>query len=173
MEPICLLSQASYPASGREELVAYVLLGGVVGYGIWRLFGGWSREPVGTDPWPPEVDEAISRDDAQPLCPACLEPQVGRVNFCVRCGTAVGEFVNLMPFERIFSEGHVLRLGTSGEFQRNWKTIGGYVVVALATYGFLAPIYWVQLIRNLCRQRPAKSSETDHQPDSADPVLPG
>jgi hypothetical protein len=51
--------------------------------------------------------------------------------------------------------GEVLREGTSGQIRKSWLTTTGLVLLAFAQYTVLAPIYWVQLFRNISRLKRA------------------
>ena len=127
--------------------------------GLWQLIV-WVREaPVKPDPWDAEVEQKLSDPETAEVCPHCSTPQPPTAWFCQRCGKAVGPYNNLMPFVNVFSEGEVLRNGTAGQFRNRPLIITGYLLISLATYSFLAPIFWFFLLSNL--KRP---------PDKRDPV---
>lgn len=144
---------ASAHSGDREQWVAYVVLAGIVGYGLWRgLPRLWSR-PATPDPWSPEDAARIESDEAEPLCPACLDPQPMHVHFCSKCGTPIGAYVGYLPFERILAEGHLLRIGTNETMRPSWIHAVGLGFWALGIFGVLAPLYWILLARNVARLR--------------------
>ncbi len=115
---------------------------------FWRFFL-WIREaPVTPDPWDVETQQKISEPDAQEICPHCSTPQPPDVWFCAHCGRAVGPYNNLMPYLQVFSEGEVLRNGTSGQFRKRPLILIGYLLITASTFAFLAPIYWLSLFLN-------------------------
>ena len=127
---------------------------GLCCYGIWvlmrRLFAG----PRSPDPWDEAVAAEIEEKDATPLCHRCLTPHGTLANFCPECGATVGKYTNWLPYPYIFSVGHTLRIGTSGEFKRSPLTVIGFFVFSLLEYTVFAPIYWVMFLLNLRKARP-------------------
>src|SRR5688500_13857475 len=77
---------------------------------VWQWFRGGARTP---DPWSDGINAELETSDAPPLCHRCLTPHSAVTHFCPECGASVGDCNNLMPFERLFSEGEVFRNGTS------------------------------------------------------------
>jgi hypothetical protein len=71
------------------------------------------------------------------------------VDFCSACGAAVGRYTNWLPYPYLFSVGHVLRIGTSGDFKQSALTITGFLFLGLVEYTVFAPIYWFMLARGI------------------------
>jgi len=61
----------------------------------------------------------------------------------------VGECTNLMPFDYVYSVGHTLRIGTSGEYRRSPLIIVGFVLFSIAEYSVFAPFYLFQFLKKL------------------------
>ncbi len=119
--------------------------------GLWQLIV-WVREaPVKPDPWDAEVEQKLSEPEAVEICPHCLTEQPPTAWFCSHCGKAVGPYNNLMPFLNVFSEGEVLRNGTSGRFRNRPLVLIGYFLITLGINPFFAPVYWFFLLTNLKR----------------------
>ena len=115
---------------------------------FWR-FLVWIRDaPVTPDPWDAETEEKISEPDAQEVCPHCSTPQPTDAWFCQGCGRAVGPYNNLMPYLQVFSEGEVLRNGTSGWFRKRPFILFGYFLISAGMFPLLAPIYLLSLVLN-------------------------
>jgi hypothetical protein len=70
-------------------------------------------------------------------------------HFCPKCGAAVGDYNNLLPFEQIFSEGEVLRYGTNLNASRRPLVVVGYVLLSFAAYSIFAPVYLYFFFRKL------------------------
>ena len=135
--------------------------------GLWRLIV-WVREaPVKPDPWDAEVEQKLSDPETAEVCPYCLTPQPFTAWFCGHCGKAVGPYNNLMPFLNVFSEGEVLRNGTTGRFRNRPLVLIGYVLITLGINPFFAPIYWFFLLSNL--KRPSDKRETVQEPTQSEP----
>ena len=77
----------------------------------------WWQQPPPPDPWSEELNAAVMKIDAVPVCHHCLEPQPPVGWFCPRCGTAVGPYNNLLPYVCIFSNLEVLLSGLSPNAQ--------------------------------------------------------
>jgi hypothetical protein len=119
--------------------------------GLWGLIV-WVREaPATPDPWDAEVEQKLSEPEATEVCPHCLTEQPPTAWFCKHCGKAVGPYNNLMPFLNVFSEGEVLRNGTTGQFRNRPLILIGYMLITLGINPFFAPIYWFFLLSNLKR----------------------
>ena len=119
--------------------------------GLWQLIV-WVREaPIKPDPWDAEVEQKLSEPEAVEICPHCLTEQPPTAWFCSHCGKAVGPYNNLMPFLNVFSEGEVLRNGTSGRFRNRPLVLIGYFLITLGINPFFAPVYWFFLLTNLKR----------------------
>lgn len=98
------------------------------------------------DPWPADVDEAVRRRDATPLCLHCLAPQPGHRWFCAHCGFPVGDQVMWMEYLPIFAVGEVLRRGVMGPPERHLPRTLGFLVYSGAQYGPFAPLYWYWMV---------------------------
>jgi hypothetical protein len=119
--------------------------------GLWQLIV-WVREaPVKPDPWDAEVEQKLSEPEAVEICPHCLTEQPPTAWFCSHCGKAVGPYNNLMPFLNVFSEGEVLRNGTTDRFRNRPLVLIGYFLITLGINPFFAPVYWFFLLTNLKR----------------------
>lgn len=123
----------------------------------------WRAQPT-PDPWDETIAAELEKPEATPLCHHCLHPHSDTTDFCSDCGTPVGQYVNWLPFPQLFSIGHVLRTGTSGEFKRTPLTILGFMLFSLAEYMLFAPIYWIIFLRKLSNQQLPKSSSPDSAP---------
>jgi hypothetical protein len=119
----------------------------------WFLCG-----PSKPDPWDEQTASDLREGNGSPLCHRCLNPHDPLLNFCPDCGAPVGKYTNLLPFLYPFSVGHTMRIGTSGTFKRSPLIIIGFVVASLAYVAFIAPFYWLRLLRNIFNQTPADSS---------------
>src|SRR5512138_2850328 len=96
--------------------VVLVLVGVVaVARFLHWLFSG----PVRADPWDELVAIQIASPESTPVCHRCFAECEESLHFCPRCGAAVGDFNNLLPYERLFSIGEVLRNGTSRQMDRS------------------------------------------------------
>ena len=83
-----------------------------LGYAAAYSFFKWlSAAPRTTDPWGPEVEEAVQRDEAVALCPHCLTLQAHNGWFCPGCGSVSGQYGNYLPSVYIFSIGEAVRAG--------------------------------------------------------------
>ena len=122
----------------------------------------WVREaPVKPDPWDAEVELKLSEPETTEVCPHSSTPQPPTAWFCRHCGKAVGPYNNLMPFVNVFSEGEVLRNGTSGRFRNRPFILIGYLLISLGINPFIAPIYWFFLLSN--RNRPPDGGESTEE----------
>ena len=122
---------------------------------LWRLFRWLFSGPPQPDPWSEEVAAEIAKDDAVPLCHRCLAPHDSQVDFCPDCGAAVGPYTNLLPYPYLFSIGHTLRIGTSGDFRRSPLTIVGFFCLGIVEYALFAPVYWFMLLKGLSAHGPS------------------
>lgn len=118
-----------------------------------RVFLEWLRRPATvSDPW----DGLLPVDwenDAQPVCHHCFQPAPETAWFCPHCGAAEGALNNWMVYVHVFSIGEVLRTGTTGAFRLTRLNILAFVLFSLLQYSVFAPIYWIQLARNVLRLR--------------------
>ena len=129
---------------------------------FWRLIV-WVRDaPATPDPWDAEVEQKLHEPEAQEVCHHCFEPQPSNAWFCARCGSAVGPYNNWMPYVQIFSEGEVLRNGTSGRFRNRPLILAGYLLISLGMFPLFAPIYLISLLLNL--KRPVNGQEPAEEP---------
>ena len=136
--------------------------------GCWAFIRWVSKGPSTPEPWDDQVAAEIAKDETPPLCHRCLTPHHPLANFCPDCGAPVGTYTNWLPYPYLFSIGHALRTGTSGNFKRSPLTIIGFFVFSLAEYAFFAPLYWFMFLRNLFRQRQSDPPSERQPPASAD-----
>jgi hypothetical protein len=66
-----------------------------------------------------------------------------------------------MPFVNVFSEGEVLRNGTTDRFRNRPLVLIGYLLITLGINPFIAPIYWFFLLSNLKRPPAERESAED------------
>jgi hypothetical protein len=159
-----LTTQAFHGVQSPESITAIWALLGLGACGIW-LFIRWLKDgPVTPDPWDHDVTEALQEEEASPLCHRCLLPHNDRANFCATCGAPVGAYTNWLPYPYLFSIGHTMRIGTSGEFRRSPLTITGFFLLGLAEYAIFAPVYWFVFIRRLCRPLPPGMQDAESAP---------
>jgi len=138
----------------------HLLIAAVVIYFVTKQLLGWIRQaPIKSDPWSPEVEEALHQADAVPLCHKCFTPQPPGSWFCQQCGSAVGPYNNWMPYVYVFSQGEVFRNGVTEKIRINALTVTGYLLFSLSSYIVFAPIYWFYLFRNLKRIRAEETME--------------
>jgi hypothetical protein len=139
---------------GERALFGYVLVGiaviALIALIRW-LFSG-SRK---ADPWDEQINASIDSPESEPTCHRCFHEHSELVHFCPHCGAAVGVCNNLLPFEYLFSEGEVLRNGTTLKTRRSVPVLGGYLLFSLAVYSIFAPVYWFFLFRNVFAPEPA------------------
>ena len=148
------------PAEGAFAL-ALVMAG--AGYMFIRWLRSGGRKP---DPWEvAPVEQSPADETESPICLHCLTPHADTAHFCPRCGYAVGAYNNYLPFECLFSEGEALRSGTSGAVRMTPLTTTGYVLLSLATFYFLAPIYWVAMFLKIGRGTKADTATAQAPPE--------
>jgi hypothetical protein len=147
-----LFAEVGIDSSEGRLLILVVTF--VLAVAVFRLLRWLAQPPSQPEPWDDQVAQAIDREDATPICPRCLEPYDRSADFCLDCGAPVGAYTNWLPFPYIFSMGHLLRTGTSGEFKRTPLTVLGFFLLGIAEYACFAPAYWFMFLRNLGRQRP-------------------
>lgn len=154
-----ILGQIGPGANSPEMQFGVWAAGGLCAYGIWtlarRLFGG----PKSPDPWDETVAAEIECESATPLCHRCLTPHHPSANFCPDCGATVGEFTNWLPYPYLFSIGHTLRIGTSGEFKRSRLTVMGFLLFSVVEYALFAPVYWILFLARLPKTRQQQSAD--------------
>ena len=127
---------------------------GIIGVGCaaFYAFGKWLlTAPRTPDPWGPEVEEALQKEEAVAVCPHCLTPQAHNGWFCPECGSVSGQYGNYLPSVYIFSIGEAARAGV--EHPNRWRRFvtAGYVLIALGFFSVLAPVYCLFLFINLSR----------------------
>ena len=144
-----LLGQSSYLTVDPATRVGLLAIAVLLCFGLWMLIRWLFSGPPQPDPWSEEVAAEIAKDDAVPLCHRCLAPHDSQVDFCPDCGAAVGPYTNLLPYPYLFSIGHTLRIGTSGDFRRSPLTIVGFFCLGIAEYALFAPFYWFMLLKGL------------------------
>ena len=120
--------------------------------GVFHLVRWFLGGPSQPEPWGEEVTTELASDECTPLCHECLTPHQEGADFCPACGAPVGAYTNFLPFPYLFSVGHVLRIGTSGNFKRSSLNVVGFFLFAFVEYAIFAPVYWVMLLKNLFRQ---------------------
>jgi hypothetical protein len=108
----------------------------VLAVAVFFRFLLWIRDaPVTPDPWDAAVEQKLSEPETSEVCPHCSTPQPPDAWFCEGCGRAVGPYNNVMPFLQVFSEGEVLRNGTTDRMRKGLLIPIGYFLMSL---GFLA-----------------------------------
>lgn len=132
--------------------VAILVLVVLAAAGVVGLIGWVRRAAVAPEPWDANVTAELAREDAVPLCHRCLTPHHPMAYFCPECGAPVGAYTNCMPFLYLFSIGHTLRIGTSGEFRRSPLTVAFFFLLGLAQYTLFVPVYWIVLLRGLTKR---------------------
>ncbi|MDD5706230.1 MAG: hypothetical protein PHR35_09910 [Kiritimatiellae bacterium] len=136
---------------------------------ISRLRAWWCSLAT-PNPWPEEVDAEVRAPDAIPVCHHCMTPCDDPVWFCPACGAAVGPYNNLMPYIYVFSIGESLRSGVGPEAHFTPFRTVAYVVLGLAEYGVLAPLYFIRLYRNYRKLNGAPTDGSNNE--SPDPDRP-
>jgi hypothetical protein len=131
---------------------AFLIIGiVVVGCGVFLLIEWIRQTAIQPEPWGLDVDEAIHREDAVPVCHHCFAPQPAGTHFCPECGKASDPCTNLLPFDYLFSVGELVRTGATGNFRVTPFSVIGYVLLSMVEYAIFAPIYWFFLLRNVSR----------------------
>jgi len=120
--------------------------------------------PMKPDPWDETISAQMESIGAAPLCHRCLTPHLHHEHFCPTCGSAVGDYNNMLPFEQLFSEGEVFRNGTTRPVRPTFLVVTGYLLVSAAAYMAFAPVYWFFLLRNLIRQPAVSPGDGDSSP---------
>lgn len=140
-----------------------IIIGAAI-LGVVKLFWSIRNARVTPDPWTEEIERSVHQPEAVSLCHRCFIPQSNKDWFCPNCGTAVGTYNNLMPYVYLFSQGEVLRAGTTDRIRPGFITIVGYLLVSLQGYVFFAPIFWYFLVKNFRR----KTAVADHNQPNDD-----
>jgi len=145
--------------SDPDMLIAWLAVGGMATFFAWR-FLVWVREaPVTPDPWNVETEKKLSEEEIQQACHHCSTPQKAGAWFCPHCGSAVGQYNNLMPYVNIFSEGEVYRNGLNQRFRNRPLIVTGFVLMTFMN-PLLIPMLGVLLYRNLRDAEPQKTDRT-------------
>lgn len=144
--------------SEPDRLVVILAIAALLGLAVWRGVKWILAIKPTPDPWDETTAAQLQQDEAAPLCHHCLAPQDASTDFCRECGTPVGPYTNWLPFPQLFSIGHVLRTGTSGDFKRTPLTILGFLIFSFEQYLLFAPIYWIVFLRRILGQRPQAPS---------------
>jgi hypothetical protein len=148
-----------FVASDPDLFVAQIAICGLVLAGFWRLIVWVRNAPVRPDPWDAEFEQKMEDPDMPQTCHHCSTPQAPGAWFCEYCGSAVGDYNNLMPYVHVFSEGEVFTNGTSGQFRNRPVILAGYFLISIGMFSFFAPVYWFSILLNLKRpDRPQKSA---------------
>lgn len=146
-------TQLSHGDNDPDLLVGILAVAGLLGCGIWALMKHVLTGPAQPDPWDKNIAAEIGKEEATPLCHRCLTAHDSSTDFCPACGAAVGQYTNWLPYPYLFSVGHALRIGTSGEFRRSPLTVLGFLLFSLTEYTLFAPVYWILMLRNLGKHR--------------------
>jgi len=103
--------------------------------------------PGRPDPWPKEIDIAVRKPDAVPLCINCLYPQAAHRWFCPHCAHPSGDCVMFMPYLQIFCVSSIFRAGVLGPPDRRFGANFFLFLYSLTQYSFFAPLYWFWMLR--------------------------
>jgi len=117
------------------------------GRALLRSLRRWWRTVGGPDPWDDDTDHAVREADSVPVCRHCLTPCSDPVWFCPACGRSFGPYNNTMPFLYIFSIGEAMRAGVNRQTRWTPFTRLGFILLGLAEYVLLAPVYFYRMYR--------------------------
>lgn len=151
--------------SNRDVTVIAIAIVIVVAFAIYRLVQHVRRVVPTPDPWGKEVEISIEAEDATPVCHRCFTGHDPNTWFCPKCGTAVGDYNNILPWVQVFSEGEVLRNSLFDRLRVGALTVAGFFLFTLALamltgIGFLLlPFVWVMFAKNIRRSRLAEAEE--------------
>jgi hypothetical protein len=154
---LCQIGFATNSTADKVTLLSMIFCGAFV----WLFIRMVRRMPSQPDPWSQEVASSLENEDAVPLCTHCLAQHEHDKEFCAQCGGPVGAYTNLMPFEYLFSVGHLFRIGTQGNYKRSRILIFGFILLSAAEYAVFAPAYWIMLCKNISRQRRTAALDAD------------
>ncbi len=141
-------------ALSGEHTVALLAILVICAWEVYRLAAWVMAAPRTADPWGPDIELSLNRDDAVPVCHHCFTPQEHNGWFCPTCGAIVGRYGNYMPYVRVFAIGEVLRAGTTKRVPRSALITIGFILLSIDMFAVAAPVYWFFLFRNLRRLRP-------------------
>lgn len=144
----------------QRRIVAALVILGIFGLAFYRVVLWLMEAPRTADPWGDEVNQALDRGDAVPLCHHCLAPQEHNGWFCPECGATVGPYCYYLPYVYIFSQGEVLRAGVTERRPRSPLIVIGFVLFSLSLSAVIAPIYWFFLFKNLLHSGSAEPDAT-------------
>lgn len=151
--------------SYRDATVVAVAVVIVLAFAVYRLVQHIRRLVPSPDPWEKEVEAAIEDESATSVCHRCFTEQEPNALFCPKCGTAVGDYNNILPWVNVFSEGEVLRNSLFDRLRVNVLTVAGFVLFTVALgmitgIGLvLMPVLWAMFAKNVERSRLAESEE--------------
>jgi len=157
-----MLLSIAFPLTPEETVGALAVLGliGAAIYGFCRWLMACPRTP---DPWGADIEQAVEREEAVPVCPHCLTPQEHNGWFCPECGSTTGQYSNYLPFVYLFSVGDALRAGVQQPNRWSPLLVAGFVLVAFAWFSVLAPIYclflFIERARITHRQQAAQADQ--------------
>jgi len=155
-------------ASDPEKLVAMLAIVGMVCFAVWVWLKWLLSKPPQPDPWDATVTAQLETEETTPMCHRCLLPHHESLDFCPNCGAPIGQYTNWLPFPYLFSIGHTLRIGTSGDFRHSPLTVIGFMLFGLAEYTLFVPIYWIVFLWKLLWRRPPNSHRDQSPPKSPD-----
>jgi hypothetical protein len=158
------LGRISLGGSDPELLIGILGIAVLIGGGIWGLVRWVRRAATSPDPWDRSITEQLEQEQAVQLCHRCLAAQEESADFCPACGAPVGQYTNWLPYPYLFSIGHTLRIGTSGEYRRTRLTVLGFFLLGLAEYAVFAPVYWFMVLRRLVKPH-SPTTTTPQEPD--------
>ena len=144
-------AQLTHGANDPDMLVGILGIATVLCWGVWALIKQVRGGPAQPDPWDKNIAAEIEKEEAIPLCHRCLASHDASTDFCPTCGAAVGQYTNWLPYPYLFSLGHALRIGASGEFRRSPLTISFFFLFSLLEYTLFAPVYWILMLRSLAK----------------------
>jgi hypothetical protein len=144
-----LAVELSHGPGDPDLLVGILAVTALLSWGVWMLMNHVRSGPAPPDPWDKSIAVEIGKEDATPLCHRCLTAHDSSTDFCPACGAAVGRYTNWLPYPQLFSIGHALRIGSSGEFRRSPLIVFGFFLFSLAEYSLFAPVYWILMLRSL------------------------
>jgi hypothetical protein len=158
-----MLPSITYLQTPEGTILALAIVGlimaAVYGFSQWVF-----ARPRTPDPWGTDVEQAVEREEAVPVCPHCLTPQEHNGWFCPECGSTSGQYGNFLPAVYIFSVGDAVRAGVQQRTRWTPLLVTGYVLIAFAYFSLLAPIYCLFLFLNRARvsrhQRLAQADES-------------
>jgi len=158
-----MLLSITFPAT-PEETVGTLAILGLIGLAIGAFCRWLLACPRTPDPWGAEVEQAVEREEAVPVCPHCLAPQEHNGWFCPECGSTTGQYSNYLPYVYIFSMGDAVRAGVERRGRWTPLLVAGYVLISITYFYILAPVYCLLLFLNRTRisnlQRPAQSNQS-------------